>query len=88
MLKSAGDETLVDFFRKICVRVKEFFPEDLKDDAIRLGALQSWLEEELGEELLGFERGENLREQLVHELGIVEELKPGVEERGSMEERG
>ena len=29
---------------------------------------------------------QDLREQLAHELGIVEELKPGVEERGSMEE--
>ena len=61
VLKSAGDETLVDLFRKICVRVKDFFQDALRNDSICLDALQSWLEEELGEELLGFERGENLR---------------------------
>ena len=56
-LKSAGDDTCVEFFKQVCERVKEFSPEVVRDGAIRLDALQRWLEEELGEDVLGFERG-------------------------------
>ena len=66
--------------------VKAFDPEDVRDGTIRLDALQRWLENELGEEVLGIERGQHMLEQLEFEMGGGEESKPGVRERGSTEE--
>ena len=85
-LKSAGDDTSVEFFQRLCERVKASDPEAVRDGTIRLDALQRWLEDKLGEEVLGIERGQHLLEQLEFEIGVVEDLKPGVQESGSMEE--
>ena len=84
-LKEAGDDTLVDLFKRVQARAKEVSPEAVRSDGIRLDALQRWLEADIGEERLGLEAGENTTEQLLHELAIVEDLKPGVDEHGQVE---
>jgi hypothetical protein len=86
VLKSAGDDTCVEFFQRLCERVKSSDSEVVRDGTIRLDALQRWLENELGEEVLGIEHGPHLLEQLGFEIGVVEDLKPSVQESGSMEE--
>ena len=85
-LKSAGDDTCVEFFQRLCERVKVSDPEAVQHGTIRLDALQRWLQDELGGEVLGIEHGTHLLEQLIFEFGVVEDLKPGVQESGSMEE--
>jgi hypothetical protein len=85
-LKSAGDDTFLEFFQHLCERVKAFDADAVQDGTIRLDALQRWLQDELGEEVLGIQHGTHLREQLGFEFGVVEDLKPSVRECGSMEE--
>jgi len=48
--------------------------------------LRRWLQDELGEEVLGIEHGTHLLERLMFEFGVVGDFKPGVQESGSMEE--
>ena len=77
-LKSAGDDTCVEFFQRLCERVKVSDPEAVQHGTIRLDALQRWLQDELGGEVLGIEHGTHLLEQLIFEFGVVGDLKPGV----------
>ena len=85
-LKSAGENTCVEFFQRLCECVKAFDAEDVRHGAIRLDALQRWLENELGEEVLGIERGQRMLEQLELEMGVVQELELGVRDCGGIEE--
>ena len=85
-LKTAGDDTCVELFKRICERVEMVSSDAVRDGSICLDALQRWLENELGADLLRLECGEHLREQLAFEIGLVDDLQPGVEERGCMEE--
>jgi len=47
--KSAGDDTCVEFFQRVCERVKVSDPEAVQDGTIRLDAFQRWLQDELGD---------------------------------------
>jgi hypothetical protein len=84
--KKAGDETLADLFVRIQKSFKDGSSEMVKDECLRLDDLQSWIERTVGADRLCLQEGENLNEQLVHELRVVEDLNPAIEERGGMEE--
>ena len=77
-LKSAGDDTCVEFFHRVRDLVKAIDSDAVRDGTIRLDALQRWLQDKLGKEVLGIEHGTDLREQLEFEFGVVEDLKPCV----------
>ena len=85
-LQTAGDDTCAELFKRICERVKIVSSDAVRDGSIRLDALQRWLENELDADLLRLECWENLREQLAFEIGLVDDLQLGVEERGCMDE--
>jgi hypothetical protein len=85
-LKSAGDDTFVEFFQRLCERVNLSDPEAVQNGTIRLDALRRWLQDELGEEVLGIEHGTHLLERLMFEFGFVGDFNPGVHESGSLEE--
>ena len=68
-LKSAGDDTCVEFFQRVCERVTVSDPEAVRDGTLHLDALQQWLQNEMGVEL-GIESGSHLLEQLTLEMAI------------------
>ena len=77
-LKSAGDDTCVEFFQRLCERVKASDLEAVRHGSIRLDAFARWLQRELGQEALGIEHGTHLLEQLGFEFGVVEDFEPSV----------
>ena len=70
----------------MCERAKASDLEAVRDGRIRLDALQRWLQDELGEEVLGIEHGTHLLEQLGFEFGVAEDFESSVLEGGILEE--
>ena len=84
-LKSANDDTPIEFFRRVCERVTADDPEAVRDGTLRLDALQQWLQNEIGDSL-GFESGAHLFSQLTMEMEIVEHRSFSLHESGGMVE--